>query len=94
VTVNVEEAPTVTDPGLNTTEIPDTAGDVNDNATICAAPDVSAVLIADVPDDPCPTLTDDGDAPIEKSFGGGVVTVRVTVVVWVAEEPAPVTVNV
>src|SRR5207245_9401693 len=36
--------------------------------TLCARPLVSAVLIVVWAEPPCAALTDDGDAPIEKSF--------------------------
>ena len=53
---------------------------------------MTAVEIVDDPLEPCWTETLVGFALIEKSFGGGAVTVSVTVVLWVAAEPVPVTV--
>jgi len=44
--------------------------------------------------DPAWTETEVGLALIEKSFAGGVVTVRLTVVEWAAEGALPVTVMV
>jgi hypothetical protein len=60
--------------------------------TDCAEPLVTAVEIDDAPLAPCWTLTLDGDAPIEKSLGGGTLTVNATSTVCVALVPVPVTV--
>lgn len=49
------------------------------------------MLIVLVPEVPCVSVKLFGLALMEKSFAG---TVRVTVVVWVAEVPVPVTVSV
>ena len=53
---------------------------------------MTAVEIVDDPLEPCWTEMLVGFALIEKSFGGGAVTVSVTVVLWVAAAPVPVTV--
>jgi hypothetical protein len=60
--------------------------------TLCAEPLVTAVEIVEEPPAPWAMLRLDGDAEIEKSFGGGTVTVRATSVVCVALVPVPVTV--
>src|SRR5580765_4664057 len=91
LTVIVEEPPAVTDVGLNDTVAPD-GTPLALNATDCAEPLVTAVEIADVPLAPWLTLTPAGDAEIEKSFGGGTVTVSETLVACVALAPVPVTV--
>ena len=83
--------PAVTEVGLNDAVAP--AGrPVALKLTFCAEPLVTAVEIVDDPLEPCWTETLVGFALIEKSFGGGAVTVSVTVVLWVAAEPVPVTV--
>ena|SRR5882762_8577391 len=89
--VMVELLPAATAVGLNDAVAP--AGrPVALKLTFCAEPLVTAVEIVDVPLEPCWTETLVGFAPIEKSFGGGAVTVSVTGVLWVAVEPVPVTV--
>jgi hypothetical protein len=64
------------------------------NATDCAEPLVTAVEIVDVPLEPCATERLDGFALMEKSAGGGGVTVSVTVVECVPLGAVPVTVTV
>src|SRR5438034_599974 len=55
---------------------------------------MTAVEIVDDPLEPCWTETLVGFTLIEKSFGGGAVTVNETVVEWVTLVPVPVTVTV
>jgi hypothetical protein len=64
------------------------------SATVCAEPLVTAVEIVELPLLPWATVMVLGLALIEKSSGGGVVTVSETVVECVALEPAPVIVSV
>jgi hypothetical protein len=91
LTVIVEEPPAVTDAGLKLTVVP--AGwPLALRLTVCAEPLVTAVEIAVLPLAPCTTLTLLGLTAIEKSDVGVLVTVRPTVVVWVALAPVPVTV--
>ena len=91
LTVIVEEPPAVTEAGLKLTVVP--AGwPLALRLTVCAEPLVTAVLIVEPPLPPWATLRLVGFAPIEKSDAGGAVTVRPTVVVWVALVPVPVTV--
>ena len=54
----------------------------------------AVVLIIEVPEVPRVTVTDDGEAVIEKLAGFDDVTVRETVVVCVIPPPTPVTVMV
>jgi hypothetical protein len=91
LTVIDEELPAVTDAGLKLLVVP-VGSPLELKLTGCAEPLVTAVPIVDVPLAPCCTLMLLGFALIEKSFGGGVVTVRLTVVVWVKLVPVPVTV--
>src|SRR5215210_2931260 len=82
----VEEPPAATEAGLNETVTP--AGwPLALIATLCAAPVVTAVAIVDAPLDPCATVTDAGDAEMEKSEP---TTLSVTAVVCVPLEPVPV----
>jgi hypothetical protein len=62
--------------------------------TLWATPLVMAVEMVEVALPPWGALTLLGLALIEKSDGGGALTVRLTVVVWVALAPVPVTVTV
>ena len=67
MSVKVDELPDVTEVGLNDADAP--AGKpLTVNATDCATPDVTAVLIVEVPLAPWVTDTVEGDAAIEKSF--------------------------
>ena len=92
LSVSVDEPPDVTEAGLNDAEAP--AGrPVADNETVCAEPDVVAVLMVDVPEPPAETDTVDGEAAIEKSFATTGVIVNVTLAVCVALAPVPVTVR-
>jgi hypothetical protein len=70
VIVNVELCPDAIEAGLNDADAPAGRPDA-DNATFCAAPLVTVVLI--VLDAGCPAVTDTelGAAAIEKSFDGG-----------------------
>ena len=52
------------------------------------------MLMAVVAALPATTLVEEGEAEIEKSLVGGVVTVSAKVAVWVAEVPVPFTVTV
>jgi hypothetical protein len=89
--VIVDDPPAVTDAGLKPALEP--AGTpVALRLTDCAEPLVTAVEIVELPLEPWATLTLLGLAAIEKSLGGGAVTVRATVVACVALEPVPVTV--
>jgi len=91
VIVIVDEPPAVTEAGLKPTFEP--AGTpLALRLTDWAEPLVTAVEIVEVPLLPCAMLTLPGLAAIEKSLGGGAVTVRPTDVVCVALEPVPVTV--
>ena len=90
-TVIVDEPPAVTDAGLKLTVVPD-GWPAALKAIDCADPLVTAVLIVDVPLAPWLTESELGLAEIEKSSGGGVVTVSGTSTVCVALEPVPVTV--
>ena len=87
-TVIVEELPAVTVAGLKPIVTP-AGSPVALSVTDWAAPEVTAVLIVDVPLFPCCTLMSAGLAAIEKSDA---VTVRATVVECVALAPVPVTV--
>src|ERR1700730_12835058 len=93
-TVSVLEPPLVTLVGLSDAVAP-LGAPVTVRLTVCALPDVVAVLIVDVPDVPWASERLVGDAPMLKSFGGGgAVTVSDSVVVWVVLVPVPVTVSV
>jgi hypothetical protein len=92
-TVSVEEPPAVTDVGLSEAVAPEGAP-VTERATVCAEPEVTAVLMVEVPDAFAASDRLDGVADIEKSFVTVPVTVSVTVVVCVALVPVPVTVTV
>ena len=91
LTVIVDDPPAVTDDGLKLTVTP-VGRPLALSATVCAEPPVTAVKIVDVPPDPCATLRLLGFVVSEKSDGAA--TLRLTVVVWVAVEPVPVTVTV
>jgi hypothetical protein len=91
--VRVEELPAVTDDGLKLAEAP-VGRPLAERLTAWAEPLVTAVESVVVPLAPCATETLDGLAAIEKSFVAAVVTVSVTLVVWVALAPVPVTVTV
>jgi hypothetical protein len=91
LTVIVDELPAVTEAGLKLTVVP-AGAPLELNATVCADPLVTAVPIVDVPFAPWTMVRLLGLADIEKSGGGGAVTVRLTVVECVALAPVPVTV--
>jgi hypothetical protein len=91
LTVNVDDAPDVTELGLNAAVAPAGRPDA-ESVTDCAAPEVTAVEIVEVAGLPALTVAADGLAVIEKSLAAAAVTVRETEVVWVAEVPVPVTV--
>ena len=89
VIVDLPEAGDVIDAGLKLTVTP--AGwPVADKATAELKPPVTDVVMGDVPDLPCVTLTDVGDAESVKP--GGAVTVSDTVAVLVMPPLVPVTV--
>ena len=92
-TVSVELPPAVTELGFN-----DTVGPVGLTLalrlTVPALPDTTAVEIALVPLAPCWMVRLLGAALMLKSFGGGAVTVTVTVVEWIFDPSVPVTVTV
>jgi len=90
-TVIVDEPPAVTDAGLKLTVTPEGSPDAF-NATGCAAPLVTAVLIVEVPFAPCATDRLLGFALIEKFDAAGAVTVNATEVECVALALVPVTV--
>src|SRR5947209_1935606 len=87
----MEEPPAVTEAGLKLTVVPAGCPPAL-RFTVCADPLVTAVPIVAVPLAPWTTVRLLGLALIEKSSGGGVVTVRPTSTVCVALEPVPVTV--
>jgi hypothetical protein len=91
LTVSVDDAPDVTELGLNAAVAPAGRPDA-DSVTDCEEPDVTAVEIVDVAGLPAVTVAEDGVAAIEKSLTVAPVTVSDTVVVCVADEPVPVTV--
>lgn len=93
VMVMVELLPELTVDGENDTRAPDGAPVVL-KPIDCVTPEVTAVLMAVEAALPATTLAEVGEAEIEKSLLGGVVTVRGNVVVWVAEDPVPFTVTV
>jgi hypothetical protein len=89
----VAEVPEVTEPGLNAAVAPD-GTPVAENETVWAEPDVVAVFTVVAAPLPAVTDADAGLTAIEKSFVGvPAVTVKDTLVVWVAEAPVPVTVT-
>ena len=67
VSVRVDDPPAVTEPGEKPPVTPDGAPP-SENVTDCALPFVTAVPIVVGADAPWTTLTDPGDALIEKSF--------------------------
>jgi hypothetical protein len=67
------------------------AGAVADSVTVPVNPLIAVTVIVEVPEDPLLTLRLVGDAEIEKS---GVVTVTVTVAVWLSVPLVPITVTV
>jgi hypothetical protein len=91
LTVSVDEVPAVTEVALRVAVAPAGTPDAL-RLTVCADPLVTAVEIVDVPLVLCASVRLLGLALIEKSFDPGAVTVRFTVVVWVALVPVPVTV--
>ena len=64
------------------------------NEILSAEPAVTAVEIVDVPEPPGASVTLPGEALITKSLIGALVTVRVTVAVWLVLAPEPVIVSV
>src|SRR5215831_884674 len=90
--VRVELPPEVIGVGLNDADAP-LGTPLIERETLWALPEVTAVLIALVPEAPWVNVRLFGLALIEKSFGTGALTVRVTVVVCVADAPVPVTVR-
>ena len=90
-TVIVDEPPAVTEVGLKLTVVPVWTPPAL-RLTVWAEPLVTAVEIVDVALPPCRAETLFGLAVIEKSLGAAV-TVRATVVLWVALGAVPVTVT-
>ncbi len=90
--VSVLEPPAVTELGLNEALAPLGRPDAL-RLIVCALPEVTAVLMVLVPDEPCVMLRLDGLALMEKSFVVGGLMTNETVVVCVAEVPVPVTVS-
>src|SRR5215471_8683704 len=90
--IRVELPPEVIGLGLNDADAP-LGTPLIERETLWALPEVTAVLIALVPEAPWVNVRLFGLALIEKSFGTGALTVRVTVVVCVADAPVPVTVR-
>ena len=64
VNVTVEDEPAVTDAGLNDTDTPDGAP-LEDKATDCAEPDVTAVLTVAVVEEPGATVAEVGETATE-----------------------------
>ena len=92
VTDSEELDPAVTLVGVNLATAP-VGSPLALNATDWAEPLVTAVLMVVVAAEPATTLAEGGEAEREKSLVAGAVTVRVNVVVWVADVPVPVTVT-
>ncbi len=90
--VSVLEPPAVTEVGLNDAVAPVGRPEAL-RLTVCALPEVTAVLIVLVPDAPCAMLKLDGEALMVKSFVTGALTTKETLVVCVADVPVPVTVS-
>jgi hypothetical protein len=88
--VRVELPPAEIDDGLNVAVAPE-GRPLALNVTFCPEPLTTVVEMVEVALWPCVAPTVLGPAAIEKSSGA--ITVNVTVVVWVAEAPAPVTVT-
>ena len=89
----VELDPEFTVDGVNDTRAP-VGRPVAERATDWATPLVRVVPMVLVAAEPAVTLAEEGEAEMEKSLATGAFTVRVKVVVWVAEVPVPVTVTV
>ena len=89
----MELPPAVTEVGLNEAVTPD-GRPLAARATDSAEPETRAVLIVLVPAAPWATERLAGLALMEKLLVTGAVTVRATVVVWVAEAAVPVIVTV
>ena len=92
--VKVEPPPVLTLVGFRVALVP-AGAPLADSEMLSAVPLTIAVLMAEVPLPPCWTETLVGLALIEKSFGTGAVTVRLTVVEWtLPDAEVPVTVMV
>lgn len=65
--VSVEDAPVLTDAGLNAAAAPAGTPEI-EKLTVCAEPDVIAVEIVLPSDVPCNRLSAAGEAEMEKSF--------------------------
>ena len=85
--------PAVTEDGVKVATAP-LGRPVAERATDWATPLVRVVPMVLVAAEPAVTLAEEGEAEMEKSLATGAFTVRVKVVVWVAEVPVPVTVTV
>ena len=91
--IRVALPPEVIGFGLNDADAP-LGTPLIERETLWSLPEVTAVLIALVPETPWVNVRLFGLALIEKSFGTGALTVKVTVVVCMADAPVPVTVRV
>jgi hypothetical protein len=94
LTVRVELPPAVTEDGVALAVVP-VGAPLTERATVCALPDVTAVVMLAAAEPPCAADALAGLTAIEKSLGGGGArTVRVKLALWVALEPVPVMVSV
>jgi hypothetical protein len=91
--VTLEDAPAVTEVGLNVT-LPPAGTPVALKVTVCAVPETTAVDAVAVAEEPWVTVPEAGDSDSEKSLLTGALTVSAYVVLWVFEVPVPVTVMV
>ena len=87
----VELAPELTVDGVNDTRAPE-GRPVAERFSDWATPLVTVVPMVLPAAEPATTLAEVGEAVMEKSLGGGAVTVKVKVVEWVFAVPVPVTV--
>ena len=88
-TVSVEELPAVTEVGLKPAVMPAGSPDA-DSATVCAEPEVTAVLTVVGVELPAVTVPEVGLTEIEKSLVTTGLTVSEYVVLCVADVPVPV----
>jgi len=90
--LKVELAPEVTEVGESVAVTP-AGAPVTLSETVCAAPEVVAVLMVDEPAPPCATDTLVGLAAMEKSLAATALMLNVTLVECVADAAVPVTVS-